>query len=220
MAAESNRETAAGRARHGLQADVTSGARWRRNTTTARRIRIGFAIADVDFRAGLNHRLRQCGEPDAGAGHDPQIANIDSRGVGGPALAANSADTYGELRAGAAGRNRRSLPGVHWDQPDIAAGVSRYVRGDSRLPVVAGAGVYLCGFAADRDLFWSCPGVDHGERRTGRCLARRGPFDRARRRMGAKIAGHRAGGVVACAAFGGGFAYAESAQHAQPELRF
>ena len=162
-------QTAAGRARRGLQADVTSGARWRRRTATARRIRIGFAIADVDFRPGSNHRLRECGEPDAGAGHDAQIANIDSRSVGGPALAANSADTYGELRAGAAGRNRGSLPGVHRDQPDIAAGVSRYLRGDSRVPVVAGAGVYFCGLAADRDLFWSCPGVDHGERRAGRC---------------------------------------------------
>ena len=211
MAAESNRQIAAGRARRGLQADVTSGARWRRRTATARRIRIGFAIADVDFRAGLNHRLRQCGEPDAGAGHDPQIANIDSRSAGGPALAANPADTYGELRAGAAGRNRGSLPGVHWDQPDIAAGVSRYLRGDSRVPVVAGPGVYLCGFAADRDLFWSCPGLDYGERRAGRCLARCGPLDRARRGMGAKIAGHRASGAVVGFALRGGIAYAESA---------
>ena len=65
--------------------------------------------------------------------------------LGAPPSRPDSPSAHRECGAGGAGRDRGSGDRVRRNTPDFAAGVSRYLRGDPRFAVVAGAGVHVCG---------------------------------------------------------------------------
>ena len=53
-----------------------------------------------------------------------------------------------------------------WNAPDPSSRVPGDRCSDPCLAVAARAGFYVRGLAANRDSFWSCTGMDHGERRS------------------------------------------------------
>jgi hypothetical protein len=127
----------------------------RGSANAARRIPVRAAPADVDFRAGAGDRVRQRGQPDAGARHQPQAADLDSSRAGRVTVAADTPGAHGERGAGGARWDRWGGDRVCGDADHSAAGVSRNLRGDSHLAVFAGAGIYVRGGAAHRN---SCSG--------------------------------------------------------------
>ena len=68
----------------------------------------GLAPADVGFRLRTVDRLRQRGEPDAGAGRQPPAAHFRANRTGRTAVAADGAGTDGEHGSRPVRRNRGS----------------------------------------------------------------------------------------------------------------
>ena len=97
--------------------------------------------------------------------------------------------------------------------------VSKHIRRDPRFAVSARARVHVCHISSHRSSLRRGSGMDHGECRSRRRVAWRGPFHRKRRRLDAKIAGDCASRAITRAAFRGRIVDAEPSQHAGTKFR-
>ena len=138
-----------------------------------------------------------------------------------PAAALDSRLAHGECTAG-----------VHRRRSGTGAGLFRYarhpadrfpwcrIRSHRHQPSLPDPGVCLWAFSAHRNHFWRSSRVDRIAFRSSRSVARRKPFYPRSFGPAAKVAGHRAGRVVAGAAGHGRDGDAEPAQSGAFQLRF
>ena len=100
VAAGSGRQVAAWGSGAGAETNSASVSGWSGGADDARRVRVRPASADVGVRLRVADRLRQRGQPDAGAGCEPAAAYFCTDCAGRAAVAADLTGTDGECGPG------------------------------------------------------------------------------------------------------------------------